>query len=57
MHEEVLVTEIPPCDFCGEPAIMDGKTKAGPWAYMCSDCARVHSVGIGLGRGQKLVLK
>lgn len=23
------------CDFCNKPAIVDGKTKGGPWAYMC----------------------
>lgn len=25
------------CDFCNKPAIYDGKTKMGPWAYMCSE--------------------
>ena len=24
------------CDFCNEPAIVDGKTVMGPWSYMCS---------------------
>lgn len=24
------------CDFCGEPAVMDGKTTMGPWAFMCN---------------------
>lgn len=28
----------PKCDFCGEPASVDGKTLMGPWAYMCTDC-------------------
>ena len=23
------------CDFCKEAAKYDGKTKAGPWAFMC----------------------
>ena len=23
------------CDFCGDKAIADGKTRFGPWAYMC----------------------
>lgn len=23
------------CDFCNEEAVVDGKTKLGPWAYMC----------------------
>ena len=25
------------CDFCGKQAYVDGKTKFGPWAYMCPD--------------------
>ena len=29
----------PPCDLCHErPAAVDGKTKMGPWAYMCVPC-------------------
>lgn len=23
------------CNFCTQPAIYDGKTIMGPWAYMC----------------------
>lgn len=23
------------CDFCNAAAIVDGKTRMGPWAYMC----------------------
>lgn len=23
------------CDFCSQEAIYDGKTKLGPWAFMC----------------------
>ena len=23
------------CDFCDAPAVMDGKTTMGPWAFMC----------------------
>lgn len=25
------------CDFCGKPALYDGKTRLGPWAYMCQE--------------------
>ena len=25
------------CDFCKQPAKYDGKTKLGPWAYMCEE--------------------
>lgn len=23
------------CDYCDKQAIVDGKTRMGPWAYMC----------------------
>jgi hypothetical protein len=25
------------CDFCEKHATVDGKTKVGPWAFMCED--------------------
>jgi hypothetical protein len=43
------------CDICGEvPALYDGKTRSGPWAYMCHKCMGLHGVGLGVGRGQML---
>ena len=36
-------------------ALYDGKTKDGPWAYMCEDHFKSHGVGLGTGRGQKLI--
>lgn len=42
----------------GDPnveAVYDGKTKEGPWAFMCEKCFKEHGVGLGTGRGQKLV--
>jgi hypothetical protein len=45
----------PPCDLCEAPATVDGKTKMGPWAFMCDACHCTHGMGLGLGRGQKLV--
>jgi len=42
------------CDFCGKEAEYDGKTKFGPWAYMCKICFTKNGIGLGLGRGQKL---
>ena len=26
------------CDICGKPAVYDGKTKNGPWGYLCQKC-------------------
>ena len=37
-------------------ASYDGKTTDGPWAYMCQQHFGWHGVGLGLGRGQRLVL-
>lgn len=39
------------CDICKHkvtsPSFVDGKTKVGPWALMCSDCYRSQGTGIG----------
>jgi len=42
------------CQFCGNEAKYDGRTKYGPWAYMCENCFETRGVGLGLGKGQKL---
>lgn len=49
------------CDFCQmqgkkEPAQYDGATKHGPWAYMCEQDFQLHGVGLGTGRGQRLIV-
>jgi len=54
---ETRVDEIPPCDICQKPAEYDGKTKDGPWAYLCGGCFDVHGIGVGLGKGQRLILR
>lgn len=55
-HSETKVSELPSCDFCDLAAEYDGKTRSGPWAYMCETCFIFCGVGLGLGRGQKLVV-
>jgi hypothetical protein len=57
-----VVMEFPPCDFCKEelvntPARYDGKTIHGPWAYMCGAHFIILGTGVGLGIGQRLILK
>lgn len=53
-----VLAERPPCDICkSRPAAVDGKTRMGPWAYMCIPCHEVHGVGLGLGRGQRLLIE
>jgi hypothetical protein len=42
------------CDYCGAPALYDGKTKPGFWAAMCQKCFEKHGIGLGLGKGQKI---
>lgn len=37
------------CDFCEFPALVDGKTILGPWAFMCPKCFEdlgVHVTGL-----------
>lgn len=44
------------CDICrSATAFYDGKTVMGPWANMCSHCFGQYGVGLGTGRGQKLI--
>ena len=54
--------DIPQCDIHlhvhrtpGVPATVDGATRSGRWAYMCEDCFREHGVGLGIGRGSRLL--
>lgn len=55
-HDKVKVARIPKCDFCLDKAKYDGKTKVGPWAYMCKKHFKQFGVGLGLGKGQELIL-
>jgi len=57
MSTEVEVITLPKCDFCGHNAGYDGKTKMGPWANMCPNCFTDYGVGLGTGKGQRLILK
>jgi hypothetical protein len=61
-HTTVKVATIPDCDYCRwvgitTPAIVDGKTVYGPWAYMCEEHYNDNGCGLGLGRGQILELR
>lgn len=63
-HTQVEVPRIPGCDICMAelgtkilPATVDGKTTMGPWANMCEGHFALLGVGLGLGKGQRLVLK
>lgn len=57
---ETKVTTIPACDFCKVEGFLveaayDGKTRGGPWAWMCNRHFKLVGVGLGVGKGQKLI--
>ena len=43
------------CDICGKKALYDGRTINGSWAYLCQFCMDYFGIGLGQGKGQKLV--
>ena len=56
-HRETKVKTFPHCDFCPSGALYDGQTTAGLWANMCNLHFQEHGVGLGLGKGQRLVVE
>lgn len=56
-QEAVFVEKLPKCDFCDKPALYDGRTIMGPWAHMCEEHFKMYGVGLGVGKGQKLVAR
>lgn len=68
MSVEVNVDTLPDCDFCkheasrsGEgtvnKAAYDAASGMGPWAFMCEKHFARYGVGLGVGRGQRLIPK
>ena len=57
MSTKVKVAVLPKCDICqNETAKYDAMTTQGPWAYQCAGCFADYGVGLGLGKGQELVV-
>lgn len=63
-HTTVQVAKLPQCDFCKQDPLIpyqaahyDGRTRIGPWAYMCKEHFKQYGIGLGLGKGQELILK
>jgi hypothetical protein len=58
MGTSTTVQELPNCDFCIKttPALYDGATVGGSWANMCQVHFAMFGIGLGTGRGQKLVV-
>lgn len=62
MSTEVRITAPRVCDVhlargMEVQATVDGKTVLGPWANMCTECHERYGVGLGTGRGQRLILE
>lgn len=58
---ETRVASLPDCDFHARlgvqvAAAYDGATKFGPWANMCEIDFQAYGVGLGTGKGQRLIL-
>lgn len=56
MGESVKVPRLPKCDLCSATAAYNAKSKRGPWGYMCEEHYAEHGIGLGTGRGQRLIL-
>ena len=65
-HTKTVVSTIPNCDLCPNvsdsghlknKAVYDAKTCYGPWAYVCKTHFVECGCLVGLGKGQKLVLR
>jgi hypothetical protein len=50
------VVWLPTCDFCAATAQYDGRTRRFGWARMCWVHFAAFGVGLGTGKGQKLVV-
>ena len=60
---EHIVAVLPECEFCKQniqvlyqSAHYEGKTDFG-WAFMCEEHFKDYGKGIGIGKGQRLILR
>ena len=63
MSEVTYVDRLPDCQIHthrfghpGVPAMVDGRTMQGHWAYMCQSCHERYGIGLGTGKGQRFVI-
>lgn len=65
-HTKVKVQSLPNCDLSGSQfpphyerrlAKYDAKTVFGWWANLCEECFRRFGTGLGLGKGQELIVE
>ncbi len=59
MSTQIIVSNLPHCDFCEKIAHYDIKTRSGFWANACEDHFKTHSrkKKLGTGFGQRLILE
>jgi hypothetical protein len=56
--KQTYVSELPACNAHPErEAHYDFATKMGPWMYGCDACFVTYGKGLGVGLGQRLVVK
>ena len=61
-HTSTIIDEPKYCDFCNDgdakvKAAYDAQTEMGSWAFMCEEHYKRYGVGLGLGVGQRLIVK
>lgn len=61
IYTQTYVPHLPKCDMPQHKekkvdAHFDAKTTYGVWAYLCRPCFNKYGTGLGLGKGQKLIL-
>jgi hypothetical protein len=66
-HTSTIIDEVRYCDLLGWDDVHKGvkveaeydgaTTPTGQWAYMCETHYRRYGIGLGLGMGQRLILK
>lgn len=61
INDTAYVSQLPLCNFCEEngqkvKAEYDGRTQRGPWANMCAVHFGGFGVGLGTGKGQRLIV-
>jgi hypothetical protein len=62
MGDTTYVTKYPSCDICKyeqsrtSEAHYDGRTTSGQWAYMCATHFASRGLGLGTGKGQRLIV-
>lgn len=55
--KEATLHERPNCDFCGLSASYDAKCLDTRWGYLCGQCFADQKCELGLGKGQRLIIK